>query len=147
VVARKLGANDIDNDWVRALDLFVRGSAWALTLVIAWAFLVAIKLLLGTNLVSFASHRYATMHERENEETLNSKDRAPIGTNKDERSYDKSLGRFIDKPDDDAILIKLDGTHVAPVVKDKKDGVQAKVKTESSLMEVSRYNMVRSRIW
>ncbi|SNX87181.1 uncharacterized protein MEPE_05891 [Melanopsichium pennsylvanicum] len=148
VVARKLGAKDIDNDWVRALDLFVRGSAWALTAVIAWAFLVAIKLLLGTNLVSFASHRYATMHERENEENLNSKDRAPIGTNKDERSYDKSLGRFIDKPDDDAIQIKLDGTHVAPAPKDKRkgDGGQ-KASNETSLMEVSRYNMVRSRIW
>ena len=150
VVARKLGANDIDNDWVRALDLFVRGSAWALTAVIAWAFLVAIKLLLGTNLVSFASRRYATMHERENEETLNSKDRAPIGTNKDERSYDKSLGHFIDRPDDDAIQIKLDGTHVKPAPKDKDkakaDGAP-KTKKESSLMEVSRYNMVRSRIW
>ncbi|SJX63326.1 uncharacterized protein SRS1_14146 [Sporisorium reilianum f. sp. reilianum] len=146
VVARKLGANDIDNDWVRALDLFVRGSAWALTLVIAWAFLVAIKLLLGTNLVSFASHRYATMHERENEENLNARDRAPIGTNKDERSYDKSLGQFIDKPDDDAILIKLDGTHVPPAVKER-DKAQQKVKKENSLMEVSRYNMVRSRIW
>ncbi|CDU26191.1 uncharacterized protein SPSC_06385 [Sporisorium scitamineum] len=151
VVARKLGANDIDNDWVRALDLFVRGSAWALTLVIAWAFLVAIKLLLGTNLVSFASHRYATMHERENEENLNARDRAPIGTNKDERSYDKSLGQFIDKPDDDAILIKLDGTHVLPAAKDRDkamDGAeQQKIKKENSLMEVSRYNMVRSRIW
>ncbi|SPO23883.1 uncharacterized protein UTRI_03596_B [Ustilago trichophora] len=152
VVARKLGANDIDNDWVRALDLFVRGSAWALTAIIAWAFLVAIKLLLGTNLVSFASHRYATMHEREGEENLNARDRAPIGTNKDERSYDKSLGRFIDKPDDDAIQIKLDGTHVMPAQKDKdrekaKGEGQQKPKKETSLMEVSRYNMVRSRIW
>lgn len=148
VVARKLGAVDIDNDWVRALDLFVRGSAWALTAVLAWAFLVAIKLLLGTNLVSFASHRYATMHERENEENLNSRDRAPIGTNKDERSYDKSLGQFIDKAGDDAIQIKLDGTHVMPTPKEKgKADGQQKVNKETSLMEVSRYNMVRSRIW
>ncbi|SYW78091.1 uncharacterized protein UBRO2_02283 [Ustilago bromivora] len=152
VVAGKLGAADIGNDWVRAMDLFVRRSAWALTAVIAWTFLVAIKLLLGTNLVSFASHRYATMHERENEENLNSKDRAPIGTNKDERSYDKSLGHFIDKPDYDAIQIKLDGTHVLPPAKDRAEkakagGGEAKVKKETSLMEVSRYNMVRSRIW
>lgn len=148
VVARKLGAVDIDNSWVRAMDLFVRGSAWALTAVIAWAFLVAIKLLLGTNLVSFASHRYATMHERENEESLNARDRAPIGTNKDERSYDKSLGRFIDRADDDAIQIKLDGTHVMPMKKDKEKGKgEDKGKKESSLMEVSRYNMIRSRIW
>ncbi len=156
-MARKLGAVDIDNDWVRALDLFVRGSAWALTAILAWAFLVAIKLLLGTNLVSFASHRYATMHERENEENLNAKDRAPIGTNKDERSYDKSLGQFIDKEDDDAIQIKLDGTHVLPTSKDKDKGKgewkgeqgqqQKSAKKETSLMEVSRYNMVRSRIW
>lgn len=150
VVARKFGANDIDNDLVRAMDLFVRGSAWALTLVIAWAFLVAVKLLLGTNLVSFASHRYATMHERENEENLNARDRAPIGTDKDERSYDKSLGRFIDRADDDAIQIKLDGTHVLPTPKERDKGKDAgshKVKKENSLMEVSRYNMVRSRIW
>lgn len=149
VVARKLGAVDINNEWVRALDLFVRGSAWALTAVIAWAFLVAIKLLIGTNLVSFASHRYASMHERENEEALNSRDRAPIGTNKDERSYDKSLGRFIDRPDDDAVQIKLDGSHVLPAAKerDKAKMDSAKPKKETSLMEVSRYNMIRSRIW
>ncbi|GAK68127.1 DUF747 family protein [Moesziomyces antarcticus] len=149
VVARKLGAVDINNEWVRALDLFVRGSAWALTAVIAWAFLVAIKLLIGTNLVSFASHRYASMHERENEEALNSRDRAPIGTNKDERSYDKSLGRFIDRPDDDAVQIKLDGSHVLPAAKEREKSKvdSAKPKKETSLMEVSRYNMIRSRIW
>ena len=30
-----------------------------------------------------------------------------IGTNKDERSYDKSLGRFIDRPDDDAVQMEV----------------------------------------
>lgn len=35
--ARKLGAVDINSATIRTLDLFVRGSAWALTLVIAWA--------------------------------------------------------------------------------------------------------------
>ncbi|PWZ03801.1 DUF747-domain-containing protein [Testicularia cyperi] len=173
-VARKLGAVDIDNDWIRAVDLFVRGSAWALTTVIAWAFLVAIKLLLGTNLVSFASHRYATMHEREVEESLNAKDRQQIGTNSDERSYDKKLGPLINKLEDDAVQIMLDGTHVAPGPSSAGDGKGSKSapasngsannnstskdqdkapteptnkRKESSLMDVSRYTMVRSRIW
>jgi hypothetical protein len=46
---------------------------------------VAVKLLLGTNLVSYASHRYATMEQREREEELNAKNRPPIGVDKDEK--------------------------------------------------------------
>lgn len=47
--------------------------------------LVAVKLLLGTNLVSYASHRYSTMDQREREEELNARDRQPIGVDKDEK--------------------------------------------------------------
>lgn len=47
--------------------------------------LVAVKLLLGTNLVSYASHRYSTMDQREQEEDLNAKDRKPIGVDKEEK--------------------------------------------------------------
>lgn len=47
--------------------------------------LVALKLLLGTNLVSYASRRYATVADREQEEELNARDRQPIGVDKEEK--------------------------------------------------------------
>ncbi|KAN0065053.1 hypothetical protein ACQY0O_001548 [Thecaphora frezii] len=145
--ARKLMSVDIDSSTFQWLDLVVRASTWTLTLVIAWAFLVAVKLLLGANLVSYASHRYATMHQRENEENLNSKDRAPIGVDKDELSYDKKLVQLVDRSDDNAIQIMLDGRHVPPAEKGGKPDGASKEKKTTSLMDVSRYTMVRSRIW
>jgi hypothetical protein len=42
--------------------------------------LVALKLLIGINLRAFASHRWSTMLEREEEERLNDRQRPPIGT-------------------------------------------------------------------
>lgn len=46
---------------------------------------MAVKLLLGTNLVSYASHRYSTMNQREQEEDLNARDRKLIGVDKEEK--------------------------------------------------------------
>ncbi|EPQ29733.1 uncharacterized protein PFL1_02953 [Pseudozyma flocculosa PF-1] len=136
---------DVDSTTVRWLDMVVRASTWTLILVIAWTFLVAVKLLLGAYLVSYASHRYATMHQREIEENLNSKDRAPIGVDKDELSYDKKLVQLVDRSDDNAIQIMLDGRHVSPSPSSAAAG--GKDKKTGSLMDVSRYTMVRSRIW
>ncbi|PWN32279.1 DUF747-domain-containing protein, partial [Meira miltonrushii] len=119
-------------------------AAWILTITIAWFFLVALKLILGTNLVSFASSRYATMGQREKEEELNARDRQPIGVDKDEMAYDAKVSQLIDKKDDDASRMGLGGQ---PIPTPAKYQGGKNNKGSESLMDVSRYTMVRSRIW
>lgn len=119
-------------------------AAWILTITIAWFFLVALKLILGTNLVSFASSRYATMGQREKEEELNARDRQPIGVDKDEMVYDAKVSQLIDKKDDDASRMGLAGQPIPTPA--KYQGGKGN-KGSESLMDVSRYTMVRSRIW
>jgi hypothetical protein len=130
----------------KTLDIFVlfiwRASTWVLTVTIAWVFLVGIKLLLGTNLSSFAAQRYATMAQREKEEELNARGRQPIGVDKEEMAYDAKIAQLVDRSEDDALRMGLNGqtlpTPAAPKAKNTK---------VDSLMDVSRYTMVRSRIW
>jgi hypothetical protein len=123
-------------------------AAWILTITIAWFFLVALKLILGTNLVSFASSRYATMGQREKEEELNAKDRQPIGVDKDEMAYDAKVSQLIDKKDDDASRMGLAGQPIpTPAKYQGGSGGGKNNKGSESLMDVSRYTMVRSRIW
>lgn len=119
-------------------------ATWILTITIAWFFLVALKLILGTNLVSFASNRYATMGQREKEEELNARDRQPIGVDKDEMAYDAKVSQLIDKKDDDASRMGLAGQ---PIPTPAKYQSGKSNKNSESLMDVSRYTMVRSRIW
>ncbi|UZJ52656.1 hypothetical protein CBS101457_001976 [Exobasidium rhododendri] len=124
-------------------NYLLSASAWILTILIAWIFLVAVKLLLGTNLVSYASHRYSTMGEREREEDINAKGRSPIGVDKDEKAYEEKLVQLIDKREDDASKYGLDGQPVQ-ASSNKKERKAANV---GSLMDVDRYTMIRSRIW
>ncbi len=89
------------------------------------------------NLVSYASKRYASMHEREQEESLNARDRAPIGVHKEEQAYEAKLAHLLDKHDDNAPRHNAHG----------QQAKNEKGKNASSLLDVSRYTMVRSRIW
>ncbi|PWN51695.1 DUF747-domain-containing protein [Violaceomyces palustris] len=150
--ARSLGAVDLDSPTLQALDSVVRGSAWILTLVVAWIFLVAMKLLLGTNLVGYASRRYATMDQREVEENLNARDRRPIGVDKEEQGYDAKMVKLLDKEEDDAVKTTFDGRPQPSGTKTKEargsgGGGGGDKKGGGSLMDVGRYTMVRSRIW
>lgn len=151
------------------------GEGWRLTqppplLIHLLPSLIAVKLLLGTNLVSYASHRYSTMGQREREEELNARDRPPIGVDKDEKvrdivdrrmesgipfihshlplspcvqAYEARVSQLIDKREDDSSRIGLNGQpiQVTPYKKEKKSG------NAISLMDVDRYSMIRSRIW
>ena len=133
--AHSLGATDESGAVHMALQFVAHGIAWILTIFVAWTFLVGIKILLGTKLVAYASQRYATMHEREQEEQLNARDRNPIGVGKEEKAYDARLAQLLDKPDDNMSKLNPLGQQVE---KSSKAG---------NLMDVSRYTMVRSRLW
>lgn len=82
------------------------------------------------------------MDQREAEEELNARDRQPIGVDKEEKDYDAKVSQLIDKKDDDASRIGLNGQPiiVVPYKKEKKSNT-------GSLMDVDRYSMIRSRIW
>jgi hypothetical protein len=137
-------------------------SAGGLTLTTPTRSLVGLKLILGTNLVSFASHRYATMQQREREEELNARDRAPIGVDRDEKvravrhqlavslltsvlqAYDAKITELVNHKEDDATRIGLHGQQDPGAA-----GQDSKKKAGpiGSLMDVSRYSMIKSRIW
>ncbi|CEH18899.1 Predicted membrane protein [Ceraceosorus bombacis] len=149
--ARMLGAHDPEGAANEIAATIARSAAWALTVVIGWVFLVGLKLLLGLNLVSYASHRYATMQQREQEEELNARDRAPIGVDREERLHDAKIAQLLDRAEDDAGSVGMRG-QVAPARGKVESGGgggggSSKSSKGPSLMDVSRYSMIKSRIW
>ncbi|KAK0550120.1 hypothetical protein OC846_003074 [Tilletia horrida] len=65
--------------------------------VVPWAFLIAIKLLLGMNLAAYAAERHKTFSSREREEHLNAKNRPPIGMGSDELAYEARVSALLDE--------------------------------------------------
>lgn len=85
------------------------------------------------------------MQNREEEEVLNARDRMPIGVDKEELDYDIKLKELVDKKDDDASRINLQGHQV---MKDHTGGRKGgNTGGVGSLTDVSRYQMIKSRIW
>ncbi|KDE02248.1 hypothetical protein MVLG_07183 [Microbotryum lychnidis-dioicae p1A1 Lamole] len=97
----------------------------ALVVLIGWICLVALKLLIGINLRSFASERWASMQQREIEDQLNDRGRAKIGITPAEASMDHQVERLL-----------------------KDDIFDANERDRKiSLASLSRYDMIRSRLW
>lgn len=109
----------------------VQALALLLPVVLCWVFLIALKVLLGTALISFAHHRYSTMSAREVEEELNDRTRPHIGVNSLEAAYEDKVKQ---------VLSGADGA---------KAGGKAKYAPGpgSNLLDVNRYTMVKSRLY
>ncbi|PWN17893.1 DUF747-domain-containing protein [Microstroma glucosiphilum] len=105
--------------------------ALLLPVILCWVFLVALKVLLGTALISFAHHRYSTMSAREVEEELNDRTRPHIGVNSLEAAYE------------DKVKQVLSGADGAKASGRPKNGPG----TGSNLLDVNRYTMVKSRLY
>ncbi|WFD34261.1 hypothetical protein MCUN1_001098 [Malassezia cuniculi] len=114
----------------------IRIGTWILFAAIGWTLLVMLKILLGVNLVSYASRRYASRHAREHEEQLNAKGRAPIGEVPAEAAQRTQLRSMVDRPEDNASSVGLYGQQPA--------GQKPK---QTSLIDVSRYQMAGGRLW
>lgn len=82
------------------------------------------------------------MHEREQEEQLNARNRPPIGVHKEEQEYEAKLAELLDKADDDASRNNAHGQSKQVSADGKPDKGAGQ-----SLLDVSRYTMVKSRIW
>ncbi|KAG6902103.1 hypothetical protein C0995_004283 [Termitomyces sp. Mi166 len=98
---------------------------------------LVIKVILGVNLVSYASKRREGMEAREAADVINNWGRDPIGEGKEERVYNKKLKSLIDNEEDDVPRTAEMG--------ENKPGQQGK-KGRVALEDLTRYTMVK-RIW
>ncbi|CAO1630419.1 unnamed protein product [Parajaminaea phylloscopi] len=133
------GAREAQSWIAGAIDSTLQVMAWGLTAFVGWAFLVAVKLLLGASLVSFASYRYRSMAAREAEEELNARDRPPVGVDRHEREYEAKTKQLLSQEDG---VKGLEGG--APASAGATGG---KKPAGTNLMDVGRYTMVKSRLW
>ncbi|KAG6865852.1 hypothetical protein C0991_011184 [Blastosporella zonata] len=110
---------------------------WATMGFLFWICFLVIKVILGVNLVSYASRRRAGMEAREAADVVNNFGRDPIGEGKEEQVYNKKLKNLLDNEDDDAPRTAEIG--------ENKPGQQGK-KGRVKLEDLTRYTMVK-RIW
>ncbi|KAG6828801.1 hypothetical protein H0H92_006681 [Tricholoma furcatifolium] len=102
------------------------------------SFLV-IKVIIGVNLLSFASHRQLSMSARELADAVNDFGRDPIGEGKDERAYNKKLKSLVDREEDDV-------PRTAEIGEGNGGGGKGGKKERVKLEDLTRYTMVK-RIW
>ncbi|KAM0786165.1 hypothetical protein ACM66B_006972 [Microbotryomycetes sp. NB124-2] len=108
-------------DWsAQAAGCFVFG----LILSIAWASLVVLKLLIGINLRSYASRRWSSMAEREHEDRLNDRQRPKIGVSPLEATMDRQAADLL-----------------------RSDKLDSHKQAWAAWPNISRYDMIKSRLW
>ncbi|KAG8799037.1 hypothetical protein FRC18_008405 [Serendipita sp. 400] len=118
--------------WV---SLVQRNIKYATLITLAWICLVVIKIIMGINLVTYATQRRADMEQREADDAVNDFGRNPIGESKDEQQYNKELRSLL--------LQKKDDASRAPDMGEKKSNGEKK---RPNLNELTRFTMVK-RIW
>ncbi|KAF8069985.1 eukaryotic membrane protein family-domain-containing protein [Lyophyllum atratum] len=110
---------------------------WAIMGFLFWISFLVIKVILGVNLVSYASRRRAGMEAREAADVVNNFGRDPIGEGKEEQVYNKKLKSLLDNEEDDAPRTAEIGENKAG-----QGGKRGRVRLE----DLTRYTMVK-RIW
>ncbi|KAG6895461.1 hypothetical protein C0992_001123 [Termitomyces sp. T32_za158] len=110
---------------------------WATIGLLFWICSLVVKVILGVNLVSYASKRREGMEAREAADVVNNWGRDPIGEGKEERVYNKKLKSLLDNEEDDVPRTAEIG--------ENKPGQQGK-KGRVALEDLTRYTMVK-RIW
>ncbi|KZT26850.1 DUF747-domain-containing protein [Neolentinus lepideus HHB14362 ss-1] len=103
----------------------VRVGKWAVLGVLFWVCAVAVKLIIGINLLAYASKRRAGVAAREAADAVNDWGRDPIGEGAEEKKYNRELKKFLD---------------------DKRDDTAEGGKKRLRLEEITRFTMVK-RIW
>ncbi|KIL66316.1 hypothetical protein M378DRAFT_161198 [Amanita muscaria Koide BX008] len=113
---------------------------WGTMLFLFWVCFVVVKIIVGVNLLSYATRRHAGMDARVAGDNVNDFGRNPIGEGKEEQKYNRELKAHLDNPQDDAMRTAEIGENPSggPYRKDKKERVR--------LEDLTRYTMVK-RIW
>ncbi|ORZ01641.1 eukaryotic membrane protein family-domain-containing protein [Syncephalastrum racemosum] len=116
--------NQAASEWLEhGLDQGVRLLSQFIVLAILMVCLLALKVLVGINLLGHAYKRYASMTERDTAET--EKDKQMKEMSKDEEQYNKSVRNYLHDP---------------------VDSVMGAAPVKYTLDNVDRFSMVRSRI-
>ncbi|KAF9462279.1 eukaryotic membrane protein family-domain-containing protein [Collybia nuda] len=110
---------------------------WAAMGMLFWLCFVVIKIIMGVNLVSYATRRRAGMEARSAEDVVNDFGRVPIGEGKEEQVYNRELKNLLDDERDDEPRTAEIGEN-----KPGRPGKKERVKLE----DLTRFTMVK-RIW
>ncbi|KAJ4002012.1 eukaryotic membrane protein family-domain-containing protein [Lentinula boryana] len=121
----------------------LRFTTWTFLGVLIWLCFVVIKIIIGVNLISYATRRRAGMEAREAEDVVNDYGRDPVGEGKEERQYNRELKTLLDNRRDDVFPTAEIGENLP---KNSKDGGGKGKKGRIPLEELTRYTMVK-RIW
>ncbi|KII92363.1 hypothetical protein PLICRDRAFT_103879 [Plicaturopsis crispa FD-325 SS-3] len=113
---------------------------WATMGGLFWLCFVVIKVIMGVNLVSYATKRRAGMEAREAQDVINDFGRDPIGEGKEEQIYNRELKTLLDNRRDDASPTAEIGERQP---NDSKGGGGKK---RVPLEDLTRFTMVK-RIW
>ncbi|GAA5805121.1 hypothetical protein HPULCUR_010634 [Helicostylum pulchrum] len=105
------------------LDKLFRFITWSLVVAILAVILLALKVVVGINLLGFAYKRFSSMEEREKKEATKEKEMKAMS--KDETEYTASVRNYLSKPEDHVLGEK-------PI--------------KYTLENVDRFSMVKSRI-
>jgi len=141
----------IDLWWQVALLWPFRYGPWVVLGIISWICLVTVKLIIGINLLIYASKRAKDMERRAQEdEEMNAYRRPPIGEGKQEQAYNLELQSMLTSARDDAPFVPEMGETVRGAKdgqgsRDRDSGVGGKKKT-IRLEDLTRFTMVK-RIW
>ncbi|KAK7692658.1 hypothetical protein QCA50_004291 [Cerrena zonata] len=133
------------NEWINMAKWFALG-------LLFWFCTLVIKILIGVQLLSYATRRQAGMGARAAADVINDFGRDPIGEGKAERDYNRELKTILDNKRDDAVS-------VAEIGEQKPDDGKGGNKSDPSgsggggnkrkrleLEEITRFTMVK-RIW
>jgi len=133
--------------WTRSIedisnDEFINAAKWAAFVILLWFCFVVIKVIMGINLLSYATRRRAGMEAREAADVVNDFGRDPIGEGKEEQSYNRELKTLLDDTRDDAAPV--------PDIGERKPGIESEKSSSKRkrlpLEEITRFTMVK-RIW
>lgn len=128
--------------WVRAAQCAVVG-------VLAWFCLVTIKIMLGVNLLAYASGRKKGMDARiQADEDVNKFTRNPIGEGKEEQVYNRELKTVLNHAADDVPPISELGQPANEEDRSRKGGANSGGggRKKVALEDLTRFTMVK-RIW
>ncbi|KAF8732630.1 hypothetical protein AX14_004135 [Amanita brunnescens Koide BX004] len=116
---------------------------WGTMLFLFWCCFVVVKIIVGVNLLSYATRRHVGMEARAAADSVNDYGRDPIGEGKEEKKYNRELKAHLDNPLDDALRTAEIGENPPG----KPNGSSRKDKKERvKLEDLTRYTMVK-RIW
>jgi len=116
---------------------------WGTMMFLFWCCFVVVKIILGVNLLSYATRRHVGMDARTAADAVNDYGRDPIGEGKEEKKYNRELKAHLDNTLDDALRTAEIGENLPgkPNVSGRKDR-RERIKLE----DLTRYTMVK-RIW